>query len=237
MKGRVSSSVLILGLVSLFVNYEIKFSFANIWWALYGSIAGVVFLTIIGYLMRRSKYLLETSLLLQDSGNFLDKYKYFWLGGLYLGAYTGYSLSVIVKCWYELEYINSLLLIGHQISAWAIMIVLFISETHQKFREIFIVPYGSKITRLNMKEFLISIPVGIILSDYASTVGIIYLGFFLIMYYCIYLFYSWKPEFFIIGGVLFCATNFIVNFYRYFVLKPKLRKIKEDEEKISYILP
>lgn len=154
---------------------------------------------------------------------------------MFLGGYTGYSLSIMCKGWESLNDFKFCILFSHTLCCWGCVVGLFIVENHRSLREFSKLAYD-RIDQIRMIEFLGSFAASLIIADYASTVLVTYLGFFAFMYYYIYVIYTWSPYFVLCGAGGICFLNFLANVYRILILLPRLRKQKQEQETLGMII-
>jgi hypothetical protein len=152
-----------------------------------------------------------------------------WLIGLYLGGFYGLTVSIINNAW-ELPTLKFWILTSHSVSCFVSAVVIILAECSFVARDLFSVVFNSPDTKISIKEILLSMICSIIIGDYITTIGIIYLGFFLNIYYYAYLIIMAYPYFAGVGVGLCLITNFLVNIYRFCYLRPKLLERRAEEE-------
>ena len=172
-------------------------------------------------------------LLLSSSSN-LKMYFHFCIGGIFLGGYLGYCISIIYTAFTDLSILRALFLLSHCLISIGTVLAAFFVENYKPARILFCVVYDSSVQEINTSEYLLSMLVSLIVAEYISTMLTAYGSCFVLMYYCIYLVYLWNPIYMLLGCGGFCAINFLCNAYRYiFVVKPAREKMRKQQEQES----
>ncbi|OMJ66643.1 hypothetical protein SteCoe_36442 [Stentor coeruleus] len=230
MELKVYFSILIIGLVAIFLNYEVKMRYCDFKIVAKGALIGFVLSTVLSVCLRKNIRFKNNLLLIPKNGPFVHNHIYFWIGGLYLGMVSGYNWSIIENI---LEIHNSfkfMLLFSHCTLSYGTIVVLFFADVIRPIRDLFPVIYGKRLRSIKMQELIGLLPCAFIMGEYVSTLCLAYIGFFITIYYCIYLAYYSNPFRFLIGLGLFCFINVVVNTFRYFYILPKLRKMNEEQD-------
>ena len=89
--------------------------------------------------------------------------------------------------------------------------------------------YTQNLPRISFSEYIMSFICSVVISDYIVTIGIIYLSFFLIMYYCTYIFAINFPYFSAAAVALFCASNLVINVIRHYYIRPKIDEYRAEK--------
>ena len=241
MQGRIVVSILMLSVLSLISNYHIKLVFADAYWALQGSLIGLLFMEALCCILLISSTCRGALLMLPEQGIGLKSHFYFCLGGLFLGATTGYNCSVISNTWNSLSTLRAVLMLVHCLICIGTVWTVFFVENTRGVRRIFMLLFDASITEPRLHEFISSMVVSMVLADYVGTMAIMYFGFFGCMYYIAYRIYIWKTTACYLGFAAFGIINCGCNIFRYFYyIRPKNLKEKDEDEgmeRISHLEP
>lgn len=229
MELKIYISILTLGLVAVFMNYEVKMRYCNFEVMAKGALIGLALSSFLSFTLRKKIKFQNNLMLIPENGPFIHNHIYFWIGGLYLGFFSGYNWSIIENTWEMFGWFKFTLLFSHCILSYGTIVVLFFADVIRPIRDLFPVVYGERLESIKMNELLGFLPCGFIMGEYVSTLCMAYMSFFCTMYYCIYLVYCAYPFWFLIGLGLFCFINFAMNAFRYFYILPRLKMINEEQ--------
>lgn len=219
---------MIFTVVSLIMNLNTKIPLANLTTTLKWAQNGLVIMAILSVFLRRINMFKNNFTVFSHKESALRSHLYCWIAGLVLGAYGGFNYSVIESAW-EFPQIKFWLITSHCLGSFVTAIIMFLSECNNFTREVFIMIYSQNLPRISFSEYILSFICGIVISDYIVTIGIIYLGFFLIMYYCVYLIAVNFPYLSAGGVAIFCTCNMVVNLIRIFYIKPKIDEVRAEK--------
>lgn len=239
MQGRICASILLMSCLSVILNYQVKAAYVDLTWVSYGSLFGLIIMEIFCRISHASTTCKKSLLLIPKRPSFLNSHIYFWIGGLFLGACTGYQASVVNTLWDKIPAFKVYILLSHCGVCVVCLWGLFLVDNSKGPRKIFDMVYEQDIEEVQNLEFFSTLLASIVLADYAGTLMILYSGFFIVLWYSAYLIFMLNTTVSTWALIGFCVLNFSCNTYRYFFhIKPYREKMrKEAEEAAKMILP
>lgn len=217
-----------MSIISMILNYHTKIPFASLTTTLKWAQGGLVLMAILSVFLRRCEKFKDNFTVFSHKETTLKSHLYCWLAGLIIGAFGGYNYSVYQSSW-EMPSAKFWLMTCHCIGSFFTVIAMYLSECNNCTRYTFSMIYAQNLPRISMSEYLLSFICSIVISDYIITIGIIYLGFFLFMYYCVYIFAINYPYISAVAVALFCVCNFLVNVFRIYYLRPKIDEQRAEK--------
>ena len=229
MEIRAIITILFFSLLSIIFTYHIRLPYLSLPHIIEGAQKGLMIMIILSILLRKISFFSRHFNIFSQNESFVKSVLSCWLIGLYLGGFYGLTDSMIQNAW-ELPTLKFWILTSHCLTCFGTAAVIILSDCTYVARDMFTMVFNSPDTKISIKELLLSIVCSLIIADYITTIGMIYIGFFLNMYYYVYLIIISYP--YLAGaGLGGCMIiNFLVNIYRFFYLKPKLLEKRAEEE-------
>lgn len=235
MEIRIALSVIMLGFVSLICNYQLKIPYANTDMILNYALSSSALMIVYSVFLRFFEAPPKVLLIINEKGSIFHRHIYFLIGGLFLGGYLGYCVSILQSAWQTMSSLKFSLYFLHTLTCCLTVLSIFLIESHKNLRKLFPLIYRST-DSINPQEFLLSLLASLIISDYTSSMLTIYISLFIYLYYNIYLLISISPTHFFIGLGFFIILNFLCNLYRVRYILPRLKK-QQEEQSLPAIQP
>lgn len=228
MEIKVTITLMLMSIVSVILNFHTKIPFASLTTTLKWAQGGLVIMAILSVFLRRCGMFKDNFTVFSNKETKLKSHLYCWLAGLIIGAFGGYNYSVIESFW-EMPSLKFWLMTSHCVGSFFTVVAIYLSECNYCTRTVFSMIYTQNLPRISSSEYFLSFICGIVVSDYIITIGIIYLGFFLVMYYCVYIIAVNYPYYSAVAVALFCCSNLLVNIFRIYYLRPKIDEQRAEK--------
>lgn len=227
---KVLISIFMFTLVAIAMNYEVKSLFYSIDITIKSMLISLALSSILSFTLRRKVKYQNALLIIQIKGSFICNHIYFWVGGLFIGAVTGYNISIIYESSQKLTWPKFSLLFSHCLISLLTVYVLFAAEIIRPLRNSFPTFFKRRDEHIQMKEFLSSLPCFIVMGEFVGIMCLFYSGFVIFLVYFAYQAYVAYPLLAYIGIGLFCLLNIASNMFRYLYLRPKYKIYKDEDE-------
>ena len=229
MEIRATITILVFSLLSIIFTYHVRLPYIALSFIIEGAQKGLMAMIIPSFLFRKISFFSRNFNIFSQDESFMKSVLSCWLIGLYLGGFYGVTASMIHNAW-DLPPMKFWLLTSHCLSSFCSAAVIIFADGAFYARDLFTIVFSTPNTKISIKELILAMICSVIVADYITTIGILYIGCFLIMYYCIYLFIMAYPYLSGYGLGGFFALNCLINTFRIFYFRQKLSQRKAEEE-------
>lgn len=234
MELRATITILLFSILTIIFTYHVRLPYLSLPRIIEGAQKGLMSMIIPSLLFRKISFFNRNFNIFSENESFMKSLLSCWLIGLYLGGFYGLTESMIQNAW-DLPPMKFWMLTSHCLSAFCSAVVIIFADCAYIARDLFTMVFNNSDTKISIRELITSIVCSLIVADYITTIGIMYLGFFLTMYYCVYLFIMAYPYLAGVGVGGFCILNFLINVFRIFYLGPKLKQKKIEDDSLEVV--
>jgi hypothetical protein len=228
MELRTIITLLIFSSLSLIFSYHIRLPFASLSRSVECAQQGLMIMIIPSLLFRKVNFFSKNFSIFSSKEPFITSVACCWLISLYLGGLYGMTVSMLDEAW-KMSTLKWLILASYSIGCYVTVVGLVLADTNYLSRYLFSMVFNDPSVQISISEVVLSMVGYIVIADYIITIGVIYMGFFAVMYYYIYLFAMSYPYVTAVGVGGFCLCNLVINVIRIIYLKPRIKEIEAED--------